>query len=111
MSESIAYCGCGNLSVDGLNFRCVAGTPTLECAACGAVSSDFEYVPSADHRAELEAAEAKVMRRLMKTLSDPEFVQKTLGGMEPSAALACARGLDLFAHALIAAATNQEGET
>jgi hypothetical protein len=47
--RSIAYCGCGNLSVDGLNFSRAEGTAdedTLKCARCGAVSDQFLYLPA-----------------------------------------------------------------
>lgn len=58
--RSIAWCGCGNLSVDGLNFSRVedAAVPTLECAACGAVSSDFEFVRLSDFKQRLLSEEA-----------------------------------------------------
>jgi hypothetical protein len=50
--HSIAYCPCGNVSVDGLNFQRVegAGIPTLQCARCGATSTEFEYL----NRSEVE---------------------------------------------------------
>jgi hypothetical protein len=58
--QSIAYCPCGNISVDGINFKRVedAAVPSLQCGACGATSSEFEYVPRDQRDQLLEAIEA-----------------------------------------------------
>jgi hypothetical protein len=61
VKRTIAYCPCcGNVSVDGINFKRVedAAIPTLQCAACGATSSDFEYVPRVECDQLLEGIEA-----------------------------------------------------
>lgn len=41
--KTIAWCKCGNLSLDGLNFKALAGG-SLECAKCGAASPAMEFV-------------------------------------------------------------------
>jgi hypothetical protein len=55
--RSIAYCNCGNVSLDGLNFTRLeaAAIRILECGRCGAVSSDFLFVPERQAREEWEA--------------------------------------------------------
>lgn len=57
--RSIAYCECGNISVDGLNFKRVedAAIPTLQCARCGAISSEFEYLNCSKVKSLVEALE------------------------------------------------------
>jgi hypothetical protein len=59
MPSSIAFCPCGNLQIDGLNFTRVAGGG-LSCAACGAVSKRFEYIPVSDHEATPKVRDAEI---------------------------------------------------
>jgi hypothetical protein len=61
VKRAIAFCPCGNLSQDGLNFERVEGAiPTLKCARCGAVGSDFEYVP----RPKVDALRSKLQEEV-----------------------------------------------
>lgn len=63
-SQRIAYCPCGNLSVDGLNFERI-DNGSLQCASCGACSFGFEYMPVS----ECEGKEAE--REVAVPSSDP----------------------------------------
>lgn len=70
--RSIAYCGCGNISVDGLNFTRVedAGIPTLQCARCGATSSEFEYLNRSEVEPLVKAARGVIYAPTQDVLGD-----------------------------------------
>jgi hypothetical protein len=47
--KSIAWCSCGNLSLDGINFKRLEDGG-LECAKCGASSPAMEFLQVEDLR-------------------------------------------------------------